>query len=247
MRIAVFCEAADDFAIATGLIDRVLYDEGPSWLREYVEARPCSDLREWVGPGPDRPFFDVHHIYKEARARGIVLPRNRFAERRGGPGALMAYTAYLVAREEAWRSGPVDALVLVWDMDDQGDARREGLAEGRAIGLLPMLVGCPDMEREAWVLAGFEPENANEREKLEQERKNLGFEPHREAHRLRDKDDRAPRSPKRVLSSLTGDDRERESRCWTDVPLDTLRARGDGSGLRAYLEEIRERLLPLWR
>lgn len=246
MRIAVFCEAAADFATAAGLIDRVVREEGPDWLRDHLEALPWSDLREWVGAGEDRRFFDIHHIHAEARARNLLLPRNRFAGQRGAPGALMAYTAFLVAREEARISGPIDAIVIVWDMDDQGDSRREGLAQGRACVLLPMLLGCPDMEREAWVLAGFDPESESERDQLGKERKALGFDPCREAHRLRDKDDLAARSPKRVAASLTNEDWERESRCWTDAPLASLRARGEQSGLRAYLDEIRDRLVPLW-
>lgn len=246
MRVAVFCEAVADFSIAAWLIDRVVREEGPDWVREHLDARPWSDLREWVGAGRDSLFFDIHHLHGEARARNILLPRNRFGGQRGGPGALMAYTAFLVAREEARLTSPIDAIVIVWDMDDQGDSRREGLAQGRASVLLPMVLGCPDMEREAWVLAGFDPENVSERERLEQVRKDLGFDPRREAHRLRDRDDHSSRSPKRVVASLTNEDRERESRCWTDPPLDTLRARGEHSGLRAYLDEVRERLVPLW-
>src|SRR5207248_2607529 len=110
---------------------------------------------------------------------------------------------FLVARDEAMRGGPVDAILLVWDMDDQGEARREGLAEGRAMALLPMILGCPDPEREAWVLAGFVPTNARERERLEEERNALHLDPCREAHRLRDKSDGGPRSPKRVVAKLT--------------------------------------------
>jgi hypothetical protein len=54
----------------------------------------------------------------------------------------------------------------------------------------------------------------------------------------------SPRSAKRVLRSLTNEDREREALGWTDTQLDVLHARGEHNGLRDFLCEIRKRLLP---
>jgi hypothetical protein len=241
MRVAVFCEAAADFRTITDLVARVLREEGPDWVRDHLDARPLDEILAWVGAAP-HAFFDVHHVYAEASARKIALPRNNFQGQRGGAGALLAHTAWLVARSEADRSGSVDAMILVWDMDDQGEARREGLEQGRDSVPLPTVLGCPNPEREAWVLAGFVPENAAERERLEEERKSLRFDPCAEAHRLRDKDEGALRSIKRVLAVLTSSDRDREARCVTDSPLATLRARGVESGLAAFFDEIAERL-----
>ncbi len=245
MRIAVFCEAAGDFSTAAGLCDRVLREEGPEWVREHLAFRPVDDVREWVG-ADGRPFFDVHRIHAEARERGIRLPRNQFRGQAGGFGALLAYTAFLLARDEASRSGPIESVVLVWDMDDQGDARRRGLDEGRraASHYLAMIVGCPDPEREVWVLAGFEPANRVEHDRLEEERRALELHPCVEAHRLRDKDEQAPRSAKRVLRKLTDGDPEREARCWNEAPLAVLRARGEHSGLAAFLDELTTLLAP---
>jgi hypothetical protein len=93
------------------------------------------------------------------------------------------------------------------------------------------------------VLAGFEPENEAERNRLADERRSLGFCPCEEAHRLRDNDDRALRSPKRALRDLSGNDREREARAWTDAPLDRLQSRGAGSGLAGFLDEVRTHLV----
>ena len=243
MRVAVFCEAAADFATATGLVDRLLREEGPDWVREHVEFRPLDDLREWVGAG-GRLFFDVHHLDREMEERGIKRPRGQFTGKAGAFGALLAYTAFLLTRDEASRSGPIEALVLVWDMDDQGEARRRGLADGRGAAYLPMVLGCPDPEREAWVLAGFEPANAAERDRLDEERRSLPFDPCAEAHRLCDKDEHARRSAKRVLAALIGGKPDREARCWEETPLATLRARGEQSGLCAFLDEVAEHLLP---
>ncbi len=48
-----------------------------------------------------------------------------------------------------------------------------------------------------------------------------------------------------MLGELTAADEEREARCWTQARLDLLRARGEGSGLRAFLDEVKEHWVPL--
>ncbi len=247
MRIALFCEAAADFRMAAGLVDRVLRDEGPAWIADVIAEHPEA-VRTWVEGGDGRPFFDLHRIADHARRMpGLRIPHGHFDGAPGAPGALMARTIFHLVR--AMSKPPaegVDAVVLVWDMDSQGDARRAGLAQARdeasRWASFAIVLGCPDLEREAWVLAGFEPEDDAERARLDEERRALGFSPCEEAHRLRDPDDHAPRSPKRALRALTGGDDERESRCWTDAPLSLLRARGTGSGLGSFLDEARARL-----
>jgi hypothetical protein len=248
VRLLVFCEAEADFRTAKGLIDRVVRDEGPSWLKEHLESYPLDSLCEWVADESGKEFFDVHRVYKYAHSRDVRLPHNRFDGRRAAAGHLMARTAFLVARHEADKRGKIDAVILVWDADDQGDARREGLDQARTAARLEerfrIVLGCPDMEREAWVLAGFEPDHKTEQQRLDAERRALGFCPCAEAHRLRDNDDQAPRSPKRALAALTAGDALREERCWTEAPLDRLKQRGESSGLRAFLEEIGRELVP---
>lgn len=249
MRLLVFCEAQGDFRTIAGLIDRVLCEEGPTWVREQLEFRPLDDLRQWMGEGSGRPFFDVHHIRDHAADRGIRLPHGRFNGRPAGALYVAARTAFLVARHESKCSEPMDAVIFVVDADHQGPERRESLEQARHLALreerFGVVIGCADMEREAWVLAGFEPENAAERARLDGERSDLGFCPCREAHRLRDHSDGGKRSLKRVLAALVSGEIERESRCWMDAPLDRLRERGEESGLTAFLEEVAQTLVPL--
>jgi hypothetical protein len=246
VRLVVFCEAEDDFRTVSGLVDRLLRDAGPDWVREHLEHFPLEHLRTWVGCR-GRPFFDLHRYRDEARDRGIRLPHARFEGRAGAPGFLAAQTAFLIARHVAETTEPVDAVLFVWDADNQGDARRDGWDQALSLGLhhgrFRVAFGCPDLEREAWVLAGFEPDNDAERELLEEERHFLRFCPCTEPHRLRDNKDHEPRSPKRVLRKLTGGDDEREEQCWTQAPLERLRARGVDSGLVAFLEEVKEHLV----
>jgi hypothetical protein len=64
--------------------------------------------------------------------------------------------------------------------------------------------------------------------------------------RLHTHRDDQKRSAKRALVALTGADREREARCWTEARLELLRQRGEGSGLSQYLDELRGRIVPLF-
>jgi hypothetical protein len=66
VRLLVFCEADADFRTVKGLVERVVRDEGPSWVKEHLESYPLESLCEWVGDGSGMSFFDVHHVYKYA-------------------------------------------------------------------------------------------------------------------------------------------------------------------------------------
>jgi hypothetical protein len=250
-RLLVFCESPVDFETIKGLVDRVLREQGPGWVRELLEG-PSEDaqkgFRDWVPDGEGRSYFDLHKLSTYASRHKIRVPQGHFAGLPGEAGALMGRTAFLVARELALSGTELDAVILVWDMDDQGTARRTGLAqastEARSLVSFEIVLGCPDPMREAWVLAGFEPKTEAERARLAAMRQELGFNPCEEAHRLDAKKEHARRSPKRVLDVLTAGEREREVRCWTEAPLLLLHARGTLSGLTTFLDEAAESLVP---
>ncbi len=109
-----------------------------------------------------------------------------------------------------------------------------------------IVVGLAVVERECWVISGFDPQDDGESARLDAERGTLGFDPRFRSHELTAcKDDTATRSPKRVLRQLSADDRERQRHCWANAPLRLLRERGGENGLAAYLHEIRDRLARL--
>lgn len=246
MKLVIFCEAEADFRTAAGLVDRVLRDEAPRWVTDLMDQLP-EGVREWVNDGHGRAFFDVHRLSAYVKQLDVRVPFGHFDGKPGAPDAMMARTIFWLVRRLGM--GERDAVLIIRDMDDQGDARRTGLMQARneASQWAPfeIILGCADPMREAWVLAGFEPESDDERARLEALRKDLGFNPCEEAHELGAKDEQAKRSAKRVLRVLTGDDREREARCWTEAPLDRLRDRGEKSGLRAFVVDLKERLVPL--
>jgi len=250
-RLLVFCEAAADFRTISGLVERVLREEGPSWLRDLLDGpdEGAREVRDWVRDGESRSFFDVHNLSDYVRHLGIRAPVGHFNGEPGAPGALMAFTAFRVADELVKQGEAIDAVILVWDMDDQDGDRAQGLDQARAKARsrfsFAIVLGLPNPEREAWVLAGFEPENEAEKDDFKKEREKLGFSPSHEAHRLVAKRDQAIHSAKRVLSVLTNGNPDRAERCLTVTPLDRLRERGQKNGLAAFLKEISEKLLPL--
>lgn len=237
-RFAVVHEAEADFKTATDLADRVLV-EAIDWLDEDMLA----DQREWVGEEPGDRRLTWKGMKQLAREAGIRA-HGHFDGKPGLADAAAARRAilYLLRTVPA-----LNAILLIRDQDDEPE-RRAGLEQVRShdrSGVV-IVVGLAVVERECWVVSGFEPQDGNEVARLDSERARLGFDPRLRSHDLTAcKDDNAIRSPKRVLRQLSGDDRERERRCWTHAPLGVLRERGSENGLAAYLQEIREWLAPL--
>lgn len=248
MKLVAFCEAPADFRIASDLIDRVLRDKGPSWVPDVMDAAP-DGIRSWRRDSNGHEFFDIHKVDDYAREFAVRVPHGHFDGRPGGFGALMAYTVFSIVRALARTDGTLDGVVVIWDMDDQARPRRESLerarVEAQSWAAFRIVLGCPDPLREAWVLCGFEPDGDDERIRLSELRQELGFSPNIDAHLLTASGAHAKRSAKRVLGQLTNADRVREERCWKETPLDMLNARGEATGLRDFLVEVAQHLVPL--
>jgi hypothetical protein len=233
----VVSEARADFEQATELADRVLLD-AIDWLEEML----LDTQRRWVGDDPYGGRLTWKSIRRGAHALGINV-RGHFDDKPGEPDAKSARRAIAYVRK---RFNPIDAILLIRDLDDQPQ-RRQGLEQARdASRHVTVVIGAANVERECWVLSGFVPETDDETKKLESERQSLGFHPCERSHRLTaGKNNQAIRSPKRVLAILTAGNRERERRCWVGTPLTVLRDRGQQNGLADYLIDARDRLVPL--
>lgn len=247
MRLVVFCEARADFEIARDLVDRTLRDVGDPWVGDVMDVAP-EGIRTYVSDEDGRSFFDVHHLRHYVRTLGTRVPHGHFDGRPGAADAVMARTMLAVVRTLA---GPtVDAVIIVRDLDNDS-SRRVGLeqarSEARAWATFSVVIGCPNIMREAWVLVGFEPESTDEEDRLAELRRELGFSPTEHAHRLDSNDEQAKHSPKRVLRRLTGGAWEREARCWQLASLERLRTRCLDCGLPDFLAEIAASLAPLCR
>lgn len=238
-RFVVIYEAQADFTIATELADRVLIEQ-IDWLND----TPLESQRHWIGDEPSVGRLTWKSIPGRAEKLGLPPVRGHFEGEPGLPDAQAARRAILFVRQLI---DDLDAIVLVRDADDQLE-RRKGLEQARSsdTSRCTIVIGLAIIERECWVISGFDPKGEDENERLSTEKRKLGWNPCLHSQNLTaGKKNLAKRSPKRVLAALTDSEWDRQRECWTTTPLDTLRERGQQNGLRDYLDEVRKYLVPL--
>lgn len=249
--LLTFCEAEGDFLVSSCLVDRTLRETGPEWLREHLESY-IDQTRKWIGAAEGHTFVLWKKVDAVKSKLGVRPPVGRFSPNRepAKVNALAARTALAIARHMRREGEPVDAVLLIRDMDDQPE-RSAGLRQARdevavTEPSMPVVVGAANPELEAWILAGFEPSSDAERERFASVRSELGFDPRSRAAELTAKHDDDKRSSKRVLKALTKEDMERRERCYRTTPLAVLAERGEATGLRAFLDEVASEILPLF-
>ena len=244
--LLVICEARVDFQIATDLADRILRAGHTGTI---IHRSP--EYR-WHESAPGQHFICWKDLDKVAEALGIrrLRPRSRFG---GVPGAAFdaaADKALLLASSIQKKEGLVGVL-LICDSDGDEKERRSGLTQARTAELngpswpFGIVIGLPHPMAEAWVLAGFEPQDAAELKRLAELTQEIGRNPCFYSHELGNKS--SPRDIKRILKILTNHDGERQAICWQQAPLSSLRERGQNNGLAAYLTEIDERIVSALR
>ena len=236
--IAVVCEADADRRAATLLSDRVLCE-----TIEWISPEALPYFRRYRGLGDQDPYLKCSSVKEIARRRRVVVHGFVGGEPRKPDAAMAERALLLLATSEA----PPGAVILTRDTDKE-KARREGYDQARDAQRwsFVVIVGIAETKRECWILAGYEPRDDAEREILSRERKELGFDPLASAEQLTASEEGARRDAKRVLDALTGGDPDREDACLEEPPLALLRQRGAETGLALYLQEIEERLVPLF-
>ena len=238
----VICESAADFRLAARLAQRVICEQV-----EWIEEDQIDYCLSWWGRDLMTPFWSWNEIDDQARQAGVNV-RGHFDQEPGGPDARIARRALFHLRN-LWQDGqPIDGILLIRD-DDGVSARGQGPEQARkSVPDLSarVVIGLAHLKRECWVLAGFVPRDQRETDSLADLRQELSFDPVHESHRLTAKPDHELRSAKRVLNKLTQDQYDREEACWALTPLVTLRDRGVPSGLAAFLDEVADRLVPLF-
>ncbi len=239
LSLAVVCEGPADQRTGCGLADRVFLAK-VDWLEEAL----LEHCRQWRGSNLVEPFLPWKHVPPKARARNIRA-HGHFEGQPGAPDAHNARLALLLLYAVEDRP---DRIVLLRD-DDRQTQRRRGLEQARKscnIGI-PVAIGLAHVNRECWVLAGFEPQDGDERRCLKELRAELGFDPREHAEGLTAKHQWDKQNAKRVLDVLTAGSPDREARCWRETDLEVLATRGPHTGLADYLAEVQQRLLPLFR
>jgi len=244
MDFVVIVEGPEDARTACALADRVVVEEGPHWLNAYMR----DQMRTWRGLQSTADFTQWAEVKILAQERGI---RSLGFPASGTPGgadlaqARKAINLHALMMDE--EEAPV--LLLVRDTDAERQSRRDlegARRQPRTPERLTVVIGVAHPKREAWVLNGFDPKDKEEEEKLKGLQKELGCDPRLDAHTLTASSSGAKTNAKRVLRTLVGSE-DRERRCWEEADLATLWDRGAETGLRAFLTEVKERLLPLFR
>lgn len=238
----VVAENEADARMVCALADRIFLEESPDWFDETV----LPHAREWtafeIGKFCTRwtAIHDLYRDYKLPRYRGHVDGNPQ-----GVDTAITRKAIRLALKLKEQRD--ILALILSRDLDSQRE-RRSGMQQATAEveGKLVVVIAAQYPKREAWILNGFLCNNEQESQCLESIRQRLNFDPCEEAHRLRFSSNTSDpaRDPKRIVEELEIDF-EREHQCWAKIQLDILRTRGENTYLRHYLNEVKEKLLPL--
>ena len=238
--IVIVCEGPGDHRTVPAIADRVLSESVEWMLPEMLGA-----YRQWRGLKHNQPFLAWKQVHTLASEAGIRL--NGFFN--GEPGAPDAFAARrALALLKVAGEDPIDAVILVRDSDNDKE-RLNGLKQARdEVGNPnpPIIIGVAHTKRECWVLAGFTPMDKAEQARLGALKQELGFDPCLHAEELTAQQDGAKRDAKRVLSQLTGNSVDRESTFWKECPFHQLEARGQKTGLAAFIQELRTKLVPLW-
>jgi hypothetical protein len=239
--LAVVCEGAADFETATRLADRVLCAE-VDWIEDSEDSLAAYRTYRGLRAAGDR-FLPWTQVCDLIREHGIKT----FGHFDGAPGAPHAAEVRRALALLNWSPERPDAILLIRDDDGRTETRR-GFEQARASMNLriEIVVGLAHHMRESWILSGFDP-GGDESQRLDELRRELSFDPCREPHRLADNHPYEPRSPKRVVRVLTNDNRHRQAECWSVTALAVLGQRGRENGLAAYLDELRTRLVPLFK
>lgn len=240
MKLLLLCEGPADEADLKALTMRVLHKAHP-WLRGLDELE--EPLPAWLEYEPGRTFLRWSDIDK-ACDRYKVPPVQRLGQKLGYRAALRALLLLSALPSLNLRADGV-RVVMVHDSDrvegwpESLDlARFEWLTAMSAEGVDATLAcGVAHPEHEAWALAAFEPQSAEEQARLDELTQRLSFDPTIRGERLSSGRETNPNDAKRALRELCPD-ADRRLTLMLDVPLDRLRKRGEATGLSAFLDEL---------
>jgi len=239
LSFVVVCEAHADFEMAAALADRTLC-ESVDW----IEPQVIDSYRRYKGIRPESPFLTWAESSTVAKKLGRRA-HGHFQGKLGDLDAIAGRKAILVVLDCV---PEVKTIFLIRDSDGL-TARKTGLNQARTevkATDFVVVIGVAHCKREAWVLAGFDPRDEEEHRLIGELRQELGFHPCEQNHQLHAIHDDDKRSAKRVLTLLIRGDRDREASCWRETPLHSLHLRGTENDLLNFLNEVKDRVVPLF-
>jgi hypothetical protein len=245
MKLLLLCEGTADEVDLKALTVRVLH-EAHLWMIGLDELE--DPLPAWLEYEPGRAFLRWSDIDR-ACERYKVPPVQRLGR---GLGYRAAYRALLLLSALPSLNLPSEGVRVVMVHDsDRVKGWRESLEQARADWLeairadradganVAVALGVAHPEHEAWVLAAFEPQGPEEEARLGELRRRLSFDPTVRGERLSSGRENDPNDAKKALRELCPDD-DRRRALLRDAPLERLHSRGEATGLRAFLDELRK-------
>jgi hypothetical protein len=247
IRILVVAEAPADWRMVAHLIDRKVLHYAPDLMQD---AGSLEAVRIWCGIEADSQFTSFSRLKK------LAFDEHKSALRGAGPIGFSgsaregfewaSVKKVLILARLGARPAP-DAIVYSRDMDRRPRERKESIEN--AISTIPdppfvVVLALANPKREAWILNGFIVRNAAEEKRLSGLKKELGLDPCEKAEEVDVSTPGALKDAKRVLKKLTDGDHDRESEC-LNAPWETLRKRGKNTGLAEFLEQVKDRIVPL--
>jgi hypothetical protein len=239
--VGLACEDNGHFFAVTCLVDATLVAHH-DWLDGILE-----DCRSWHGVDEGTPWYkfapaDAYDL------RPFIIDGKRIAPQGHIDGQPLKAEAGMwrkVLLMFCHREPRPDVVILARDMDGYPE-RLAGIVQVRDGIRWPfkVAVAMAAPEVEAWHVAGFVAEGEREEEALEEVQRGLSFDPTMESHRLTSHPNDAPTDAKRVLARLCEEDAARMAACLSNRTL--LHERGEKNGLRSFLAEVDEHLVPLF-
>jgi G3E family GTPase len=233
-RFGIVGEAVADIETTITLADRVILDS-----IDWITAEDLDSQREWCRTHAENLPLTWSSIAKQARKVGFRV-HGHFDGEPAEPDAKATRRAieYL---HHSYKD--LAGIVLVRDQDSQA-SRYRGMMQAVRTSKMPnhVAIGMAIVEREAWLIAGFEAQDQLESDRHQEIVKELNFDPCLSSHDLTDhKSDQSKKSPKRVLAVLTQKNSARQAKC-LQIPLARHQERGVNNGLSDFLNQIRSEI-----
>lgn len=240
--VCFVCEASFDYRVARTLFERVARAK-VSWLAD-ADLDHHFRFIEFDGQG----FLAWKDVPRVIRDLGLVVRVTGNTLDKGLADYHATYRALTALRQRDVTLRSRGIVVFLRDLDNQPE-RREGIrraydAVREKHGSPRGAAGCPNTKVECWCLAAY-PRDRVSREKFEQVRQRLSFDPLTNAHQLSvtgsEKSD-ARNDAKRVLSDLLGNTIDEHMRGIVSTDLSTLKDRGTDVSISSFLQSLEEAL-----
>lgn len=217
------------------LADRV-FRETIGWLGDLN----LDHVRRWQGRTAEEPYYPHKQAKEDAgklgfRAHGFID---------GKPAGPEAH--WLRCILEVARAVSPHAVVIARDLDGKPERRESFETVVRCFPPpFPVVYAGPAPEIEAWLIAGYEPLDVSEQRQLDDIVRELGFSPIAEPERLTSTARGHAGDTKKVCERLMAQNERREASCLDN--LARLRERGGGCGVKAYLDDVEEKIVRILR